>query len=251
MQPDNPVAVAGHNAPPEPTPYEAARERIETLYQQAADYLDGEPLATQGQADDVSKLMRMISEEIAVAEAARKAEKAPHDAIIKEIQDRWNLLVGDTKTVTGKAVLAVATCKKALAPWLQKLAAEQEAAAKAAREEAARKQHEAQEAMRAATADNLAARDAAEELARAAAAADRAARAAEKAKPHAGTYGRAAHLRTYHDATVTDGAAFHRWCVRNDRDAMTAYLARRAQELTDANIRRLPGVTVNDRREVA
>jgi hypothetical protein len=251
-QPDNPVAVAGHNAPPEPTPFEAAHQRIADLYQQAADYLDGEPIATQGQADDVSTLMRMLGEEIALADKLRIAEKKPFDDGAAEVQARWNTLIGETKKVTGSAVRAMDVCKQALAPWLRKLAAEQEAAAKAAREEADRQRAEAEAAIRSADAANLAAREAAEAKIREADAAERAARVAEKAKPHAGgSHGRAAHLRTYHDAVVVDGTAMHRWCVQNDREAMTAHLAARAQTLTDAGIRNIPGVEVRERREVA
>jgi hypothetical protein len=251
MQPENERAIAGDNNPPEPTSYEKVRDSILSLYQQASDYLDGEPITSQGMADDVSRLMNMIREEAAFADACRKAEKAPHDIAITEIQDRYNLLIGETKKVTGKTVLAIDACKKALAPWLKKLADEQEAIAKTARKEAERKQREAEEALRASRADDLAARDAAEELVRDAAAAERAASAAAKAKPKAGNYGRSAHLRTYYDAVVVDGRAFHSWCVKNDRDAMTAYLARRAEELTAAGVCSIPGVEVRERKEVA
>lgn len=250
-QPDNPVAVAGHNSPPEPTPYEAAAARIADLFQQARDYLDGEPIATQGQADDVSALMRMLGEEIALANKNRVAEKKPFDDAAAEVQDRWNTLIGETKKVTGTAILAVQACKKALEPWLKKLADEQAAAAKAAREEADRQRAAAEAAIREADAANLAAREAAEAKIREAEAAERAARTAEKAKPHAGNYGRAAHLRTYHDGIVTDQREFARWCWVNDAEAMTAHLAKRAQELTDAGIRSIPGVEVRERREVA
>jgi hypothetical protein len=251
-QPDNPRAVPGANNPPEPTPYEAAQQRIADLYQQAADYLDGDPIATQGQADDVSTLMRMLGEEIALADKLRIAEKKPFDDGAAEVQARWNTLIGETKKVTGTAVMAVQACKQALAPWLRKLAAEQEAAAKAAREEADRQREAAQAAIRAADAANLAERTAAEAKLREADAAERAARVAEKAKPHAGgSHGRAAHLRTYYDGVVVDGAEFHRWCVKHDREAMTAHLAKRAQELTDANVRNIPGVDVRERKEVA
>ena len=108
--------------------------------------IDGEPIATQGQADDVSSLMRMLGEEIALADKLRAAEKKPHDDAANAVQARWNTLIGTTKKVTGTAVLAMDACKEALAPWLRKLAAEQEAAAKAAREEADRQREAAQAA---------------------------------------------------------------------------------------------------------
>ena len=250
----NPRAALGGNMPPEPvepTPYETVKRQIEDLYQQAADYLDGEPIATQGQADDVSKLKNMIREVMDVADAHRKAEKAPHDIAIAEIQERYNALIGETKKITGKAVLAVKACNDALAPWLRKQAAEQEAAAKAAREEADRQREAAQAAIRAADTVNLAEREAAEQLVRDAAEAERAANAAAKAKPKAGNYGRAAHLRTYHDAVLTDRRLFARWCWEHDTTAMDEYLARRAQELVNAGQRSIPGVDVVDRKEVA
>lgn len=250
-QPDNPVAVAGHNAPPAATPFEIVRDKILLLYQQAADYLDGDPIATQGQADDIGNLKSLIRAAEKEAETLRKDEVKPFDDGKAEVQARYNPLIADTKSVKGKTVLAIDVCNKALAPWLKKQAEEQEAAAKAAREEADRQRKAAEDAIRAANADNLAAREAAEELARQAKDAERAANAAAKARPKAGSMGRAAHLRTYHDAFVSDRRAFARWCWEHDTTAMDEYLARRAQELTDAGQRSIPGVNVVDRKEVA
>jgi hypothetical protein len=248
MEAENPVAVAGHNQPP-PTPYEAAKARIDDLYQQARDYLDGDPIATEGQAADVQRLMRMIGEEITVADALRAAEKKPFDDAAAEVQARWNALIGKNKSITGTAVRAKEACAEALAPWLRKIDEEQEAARKAAREEADRLKREAEEAIRNDPA-NIAAREEAERKVAEAKAAEATAKRAEKARPTAGSYGRAAGLRTYYDAVVTDGRAFHAWCVKHDREAMTAYLARRAQELVDANRRDMDGVDVKTRKEV-
>lgn len=255
MQPDNPVAVVGHNAPPEPTPFERARDEIEKFYGEALLWCDGEPIANQGQADALNLLKNKIREAEKAAEGARKDEKKPHDDAIAEIQGRYNPLIADrkNKTVTGKTTLAIEACDKMLAPWLKKQADEQAAAAKAAREEAERVAREAEAAIRAASAaTDLAASEAAEALLRQAKIADADAKRAEKAKPRAaGGGGRASHLRTYYDGIVVDGRAFHAWCVKNDREAMTEHLARRAQALTDAGQRSIPGVEVRPRQEVA
>lgn len=50
------VAKIGHNR----SPFELSKETIEDLYSEAKNWLDGEPVATQEQADEIQKLLRMI-----------------------------------------------------------------------------------------------------------------------------------------------------------------------------------------------
>src|SRR3546814_4777482 len=65
------------------------------------------------------------------------------------VQAKWTPITDEKK---GKYALIIATAKKALAPWLVKLDAEQEAAREKARQEAAEAARKAIEAERAATA---------------------------------------------------------------------------------------------------
>ena len=135
MQPN--VATIGHNQPPpEPTPFEVISAKIQDLYEEAKNWCDGEPISTQGQADEVSKLMNMIREAEKEADKLRKDEVAPLDEAKKEVQDRYNPLIGKTTKITGKTVMALDACKAALSddqPYIEKCRA---AIAKATGEQA-------------------------------------------------------------------------------------------------------------------
>ena len=48
MDAENPRAVVGDNAPPAPTPYEVSVEEIESLWIEAENFLDGEPITSPG-----------------------------------------------------------------------------------------------------------------------------------------------------------------------------------------------------------
>src|SRR3546814_4478439 len=96
------------------------------------------------------------------AEDLRKEEAKPFDDGKKAVQAKWTPITDEKK---GKYALIIATAKKALAPWLVKLDAEQEAAREKARPEAAEAARKAIEAERAATASaDLAAAENAEHL---------------------------------------------------------------------------------------
>ena len=60
------LAAIGHNNPPEPTPFDLSKAEIESLYMEAKNWLDGEGVTTEAQAEAVSKLIDLL----------RKAEKA-------------------------------------------------------------------------------------------------------------------------------------------------------------------------------
>jgi hypothetical protein len=156
------VATAGHNNPPEPTPFEKISEEIETLYGEARLWLDGEPVATQGQADGIAKLLNMIRDAAKRADLLRVAENKPFDDGKAEVQRRYAALIADTKGMKGKTTIATDACKKALAPWLDKLDREMKAEAERLRLAAEEKARVAQEAIRATAGDNIAEREAAE-----------------------------------------------------------------------------------------
>ena len=62
-----------HNQPP-PTPFEAASERCDLLHLEATNWLDGDPIANEGQASALAKLLCDVREAEGEADAARKAE---------------------------------------------------------------------------------------------------------------------------------------------------------------------------------
>jgi NADH dehydrogenase/NADH:ubiquinone oxidoreductase subunit G len=243
-------AGIGHNSPPEPTPFERVRDRISNLYAEAAMWLDGEPIATQGQADDLSNLLNMIRDAKQEAEEARKAEAKPFDDGKAEVQARYAPLIADTKSVKGMTTLAVEACKKALAPWLEKLADEKEAIARKAREEADAQRQAAKEAVRAAqAATDLAAREAAEQRLQEAKKAEALAKKAESdTAKSGGGVGRRVSLHTYYIAEIHDLKEFAGHVWTNYRDDIRTYLAQRAQWLVDQGKRDIPGVTVREDR---
>lgn len=244
------IAAIGHNNPPEDSPFDAIRVHIEDLYAEAKGFLDGEPIETQGQADAVSNLLNMIREAEKAADAQRVKENEPFDTGKAEVQARYAPLIGNTKAIKGKTVLASEACKAALQPYLAKLDAEKRAAAEAARLEAERLASEAAEAARAAGAD-LDAREQAEALLSDATAAQKAASAAAKDTAKAsGGYGRAASLRTTYRPVMVDGvaAARHYWEVR--REECEAFFQGLAKTDVLAGKRSIPGFDVIEEQAV-
>jgi hypothetical protein len=204
---DIPAGI-GHNHPPEPTLFEAARDRIENLYEEAKLWMDGAPITSQEMADDLANLKRLIQQAHEDADAARKIENKPFDDGKAEVQARYAPLIADTKSIKGKTVLALEAIDKSLTVWLNKVNAQLEAERRQAREEADRLAREAQEALRASQPDNLAEREEAERLLSEANRANAAAKRAEAKKPKAGgALGRAAHLRTHYVATLIPATA--------------------------------------------
>ena len=198
-------APIGHNGAPEPTPFDAHQANVEDLIAEAKNWLDGEPIATQGQADAVGVLLDSIRKASKDVDEQRKVEKKPHDDAGKAVQALWTPLLS-------KCDLAAATAKKALTPWLLKLQAEQEAAAKVAREAALQAQEEALKLQRAAQASNdLEAAERAKTATKEAEKAGRVANKAEKAAPNATGGARSVGLRTTYRAEITDYTKFAKW----------------------------------------
>lgn len=244
-----PAPRIGHNNPPL-TPYEVVERKINDLYGESKLWLDGATVDSQQLADGLANLMAMLRQAATEADEARIAEKKPLDEKIKEIQDRYNALTGDTKSVKGKTTLAIAACRKALQPWLDKLDAEIREKARLAREEADRQTRAAQEAIRAAEATNLAEREAAEQLIRDAKKAETIANKAEKQTATAGgAFGRSASLRTSWVARVDDPIAFGRYAWVNHRDEYETFLQGLADRLVRLGKREITGVNISEIRE--
>lgn len=238
------MSAIGHNNPPA-DPFDVAQAEIDGLYDEAKLWLDGEPVATQGQADDLSNLLNMVRAAEKRAEEARKAEKEPHLAAGRAIDAKYKALTERTKA-------AADAIKTALAPWLQKVEAEKRAAAEAARREAEEKARVAQEALRQRDLANLAEREAAEALVKEAKAAERAAGKAERDTAKAsGGLGRAVSLRTVREVEVTDPKALLTHCWRVHRDEMLALATTLAERDVRAGAAEIPGVTIHEKKVAA
>jgi hypothetical protein len=241
------TAAIGHNMPPEPTPFEAVEQKIFDLYDEAKQWLDGEPVSTQGQADALNKLINLIRDAEKEADALRKEEVKPFDDGKAEVQARYAPLIADTKSVKGKTVLALAAAKEALTPWLTKVEEEKRESERKAREEAEAAQRAAQEALRAADAADLSAREEAERLVEQAKKAEIAARVAAKDKGQAkGGEGRATGLCTYYVPEITDAVVFARHLWQHRRPEMDGFLNEMAGKMVAQNHdQTIPGVTIH------
>ena len=236
----------GHNNPPKQTPFEAFESHINDLYDEAKQWLDGEPVTTQEQADALNTLEANVRQAAKDAEALRKEMVKPHDDAKAEIQAKFNPLIGNTKAVTGKTVKAIEAIKAALKPYLIELDRQQREAAKLAREEAERKEREAVEALRQSDVANLADRDRAEALLKDAKAAEQAAIKAENAKAHAKGEGRATGLRTVYVATMTDEKAAAAWAWINHRTELLAFVQDQANKAVRSGARSIDGFEITE-----
>jgi hypothetical protein len=225
-----------------PPPFETWSLHIEELFAEAGNFLDGEPILTQGQADAVGVLLDSLRTAKRDADSERAKEKKPHDDAAKAVQAKWKPLID-------KCDLAASTAKKALTPWLQHLDNLQREAAEKARQEAEEARLAAIEAHRAASTD-LAAAERAEELEKAANQAQKAASRADKAKPQATGGARAIGLRTSWRAEVTDPLAFGKWLWMNRRADYLEFLDSMAADMTRARPT-VPGVLYHEERSAA
>ncbi len=242
----NVIAKIGHNQPPA-TPFDLVSEKINDLYGEAKNWCDGEEIASQEQADEVQKLKRLIQSAEKEADAARVEENKPFDEGKAAVQAKYAPLIANTKSAKGLTVLAIEACKKALAPWLLKVDAENRRKAEEARKEAEAKA----EAARAAMAQRQSLEDAerAETLVREAKQAEADARRATNAKAGAKGEGRAVTLRDKYTPEVTDYTAFarHVWTVH--RSDMEDFLNAQASKLVASGVKSgIPGITIHHER---
>ena len=235
------VAAVGHNNPPA-DPFEAIKVHIDDLYLEARNWLDGDPITTQAQADEVGRLLDMIREAEKAADEARKEENRPFDEGKAAVQAKYAPLIADTKAVRGKTVLAAEACKAALAPWRQEQERIKREAAEKARAEAEAAAQAAAAARAAAAADDLAAREAAEAATRQA---EQASKVAAKADKAAST---GTGLRSYWSPTLTDGVAAARHYWTTNREGMEAALMTMARADVLAGKRQIPGFDVIEER---
>lgn len=242
---DAPAAPIGHNNPPSPVDETSAF--VDDLYMEAKNWLDGEPIANQGQADGLAKLLTQARTTAKDAEAKRKAQTKPLDDQKKAIMAAW-------KPITDRLEMIEMTCKKALGAWLSKQEAEKRAKEEAARkiaEEAARKAKEAARIAEA-KADDIEARAEAVRLREEAA--HREAQVARASKDVARADGdgkRAVHLCSVWVATMIDPTAALRWCWQDPagHDALLAAAQKVAEQVVRDGKREIPGFEITEHKE--
>lgn len=241
----------GHNNPPV-DPFDAISTKIDGLFNEAKNFLDGEEIATPAMAECVATLLNNIREAEKEADALRIEENQPFDEGKAAVQAKYAPLIANTKAVRGKTVLATEACKKALAPYQAKLKAAQEAAAAEARRVADEARRKAEEEARKAVQDaaNLEAAERAAEAAETARKAEIGAQSKENATPKiANRGGRAIGLRTYYVPTLTDPVAAmeHYWLHPMFNDV----LLQLAKAEIAGGARSIPGFEINEEQRAA
>ena len=207
MTEQNPRAIIGANNPPDPidtitAPFDDARTEAEG-------WLDGKAVETEGQMKAVDELRGSMRQWRLGLERGQKDATAPlHDAWKRE-GERWKPTIEDAKLIEGGLVALVDGFKR-------KLAAEKEAARKAAWEAAETARREAEAIAAKADAGNI-------EDQRAALVAREAADLA-RAQATVAQKNVVKGMREVTKYEVTDHRALLHWIAANDRDAVTAFI---------------------------
>lgn len=260
----NPRAVEGANNPPPLTPYEAHKLNIEGLWEEATNWLDGQPIENEGQATDVAKLRDMLREAENVADDSRKVEKEPHDDAIADIQGRYNPLIAPmTNKKPGLTARAYQACNVALTAWLKVQQDKRDAEAKVLREKEETEAQAARDALAAANKSaDLGEREVAEQLIVQAQQTARAAVQMEKPASAQG-FGNAVKLKDHfvvkgfvetvelEDGSTISGrtAAFRHFWSTNQLALVEAMLAIAAKDVA-RGVRTIPGMIIANEQRV-
>ena len=231
------------------TPFDLIAEHLEGLIDEARNFADGEPVASQGQADAVSALIESLRIAAKDADAERVRENKPHDDAKAAVQAKYAPLIADPKNKSpGKVWKAIDALKAFLQPYLAKLDAEKREAERVAREAADKAAKDAADAMRAASANDLQAREEAEALIADAEAAQKAAKAAAGDKAHATGGSRAMGLRSVWKAELKDAQIAAGFFWKRDPSVFNAFLQKLADEDVRYGKRSIPGFDVTETR---
>jgi len=241
----------GHNNPPEATPFDLSKQEIDDLVMEAKNWLDGLPIRSQDEADQIGALIDGLRKAISAADARRVEENKPFDEGKAAVQAKYAPLIADTKREKGAAVRALEACKVTLTAWLTKVEDEKRAAAEAARKEAEEKAAIAQAAIRAASGADFATKEDAEDLLRQAKQAEKVAKKVEAAPVGAFGGSRAVGLRRSWKPVLTDATEAARWAWRDKRGELEAFLVDLAEKEVRTGARSIPGFDVIEERGVA
>ena len=233
------LAIGG-NSPPR---HEAFAMALEDVRLEAGNYLDGQQIETQGQADAVGIILSRARQIKKDADEARKQDKEPHLIAGRKVD-------ADYKPVLESCDNIMCAAQRPLTDFLARKQAEQIAAAEKARQEAAERQQEAIAASRAAEGD-IEATERARELEKAAEAATKLAGKAGRAKAHVAGEGRAVGLRSYWTHQLTHRRELLEWIMRNDPDGLTDMLNEYARKAVAGGTRHLPGVVITQQQRAA
>lgn len=222
--------MIGHNNPPA---HEAFALHIEDLFRLVSDTTAGGDVQTDEQDAALDQLLDDVRQTRKDADAARVAEKKPHDDAAAEVQARY-------KPLLARCDAAAAEIKAKLTPYREAKQRAKDEAARKAREEAAAKLAAAQAAREQADSleDRFATDATIKEASKLAAAANRIDREATG-------------LRTHWEAEVTDARAALNHYIKRSPDRFKALIQQLADEDARGSRGRVPGVLFHERKRAA
>lgn len=221
---DNTRAVIGGNSPPDPI--EVLTAQYDDIISEAQNWSDGESVTDEAQMNAVDELIKGFKTYRADLTKAAKERTDP-------LHQAWKSEVAAVRVYTDDADLLQRTLVAAVAPFKAKLAAEKEAARKAAWQAAQDAEREANAKAAAADTANIEAQREAAQAQAAAMEARKTASAAQKDTVKG--------MRTVHYHDIADMRALVNWIATNDKPAMAAfaeaYAARNHKDIPDAVVR--------------
>lgn len=192
---DTEAAGIGHNNPPDP--FKDMVKEIDDLYGEAKQWLDGEDLTTDGQADTIGDMVAMFRTLKATHTKLKDIEKRPHLDANSAIEKVY-------KPELTKITRAIDNLLPVLTKWNQKKEAEQKAEAERLRILAEEEAAAAQEELQSST-GNLEAREQAETRVEQSDTLTQEAKKAGKEKTQSGgNYGRKIGMKTIWHTTLID-----------------------------------------------
>lgn len=231
------------NTDNQPPPFEYWSMRADDLFGEAENWLDGDPIANEQQAEAVTALKAMLQAGEKEAEAARSAEKKPFLDAGREVDAKW-------KPVIDRLAKARTVAQRALTPWLEAVEAENRRKAEVARIAAEQERRRLEEAQKlAALSSDLASEDQVEAAEAAAKEAARVAREAEKETAVVRTGAGKATLRTEWLVNVKDYRELLNYYLRHRPDVadeLRKWLFAQAKKDVRGGARSLPGCSIWD-----
>ena len=203
----NQIAPIGHNLPP--SPMEEAVAPFDDFIIEAGNWLDGKRVTTEAEMKAIDALIKGMK-------AARKAVDDARDAATKPLHEAWKAEVAAWKPTQDDLDLQIKGLVALVDGFKKQLAAEKEAARKAAWEAAEKARREAEAKAALADVANIEAQREAKAAMEAAEIARAQAAVAQKDTVKG--------LRTVTKYEITDARALVNWIAKNDRDAMMAFI---------------------------
>jgi len=217
----------GDNNPPSLID-EITSEYSDTI-EECGNWLDGAFVENDGQSKAVDALLKDMK-------AAKKALTEAQTSETRPLNDAKTAIIASYKPTQADFDIIIKGLAAAQSPYKLKLAAEKEAAKRAAYDLAREKEREAAKLVAQAGATDIEAQREAQQAQQAAIDAKQAASDANRDKVKG--------LRTYKTATVTDYAAFFKWLQATNKELVISWLDEQATKHMNAGGNSIAGVTI-------